>query len=340
MKFTKKDRELLESWGENEDGIAQIELATQARYTKYIFDGRQISREETIRLLGRRKYLAVLSRSAFHHTAAQPVGEDEDCGVVYFDSSRLFKEQPPVKAPKVLYFEGAGWSDADISKATIGNCRIRTAFHLDDGRAVYLEIVGSERTKHSSPRVYQWQYTGFVTDCFYITDDVPNDDCNKHRVTIPGTLLRKREAVEHNVRFEYTEAEILRFVNSLGAGFDAIKVVPDLGGYRVFPSEKSCQGPDGYYYGDEFKFDPELTARREAVYGHYYEIEKAEGTEHPNLSMWVDEHDPGLLHLLRHFSGDFKTAGNRHWLIRVDGGNTLDDILATAQEATLGKYGC
>ena len=27
---------------------------------------------------------------------------------------------------KTLYFEGAGWSGATISKATIGNCRIRT----------------------------------------------------------------------------------------------------------------------------------------------------------------------------------------------------------------------
>lgn len=35
---------------------------------------------------------------------------------------------------KTLYFEGAGWSGADSSKATIGNCRIRTAFHLDPGR--------------------------------------------------------------------------------------------------------------------------------------------------------------------------------------------------------------
>ena len=72
---------------------------------------------------------------------------------------------------KTLYFEGAGWSGADISKSTVGNCRIRTAFHLDDGRAVYLEITGTERTKHSSPQIFQWQYTGFVDYCHYITDD-------------------------------------------------------------------------------------------------------------------------------------------------------------------------
>lgn len=96
---------------------------------------------------------------------------------------------------KTLYFEGAGWSGADISKATVGNCRIRTAFHLDDGRAVYLEIIGSERTKHSSLEIHQWPYTGFVDCCHYITDDVPNDDCNKHHVRLKGN----RGTVEHPV---------------------------------------------------------------------------------------------------------------------------------------------
>lgn len=91
---------------------------------------------------------------------------------------------------KVLYFEGAGWSGADISKATIGNCRIRTAFHLDDGRAVYLEIIGSERTKNSGQFVFPWQYTGFVTDCHYITDEKPNDDCNNHHVMLPQNVER------------------------------------------------------------------------------------------------------------------------------------------------------
>jgi hypothetical protein len=41
---------------------------------------------------------------------------------------------------KTLYFEGAGWSGVDVSKTIIGNCRTRTAFRLDNGRAVYLEI--------------------------------------------------------------------------------------------------------------------------------------------------------------------------------------------------------
>ena len=243
---------------------------------------------------------------------------------------------------KVLYFEGAGCSGADISKATIGNCRIRTAFHLDDGRAVYLEISGSERSKHSTPQIHQWQYTGFATDCFYITDDEPNDDCNKHSIR-----LTDRRRI-----FEYTEKAILKLVNSLGASFTAVKVVPDLGGYRVFVSDRSRRGPDGYYYGDEFRFDPEMTAKREAVYKWVYDLEMKErkedraagekrfchspsGSDFPNFSLWVDEHNNGLLHLLRHFRGY-----NKHWSIRTDAGDTLEACLATMQETGLGKYGC
>lgn len=231
---------------------------------------------------------------------------------------------------KTLYFEGAGLSSADISKATIGNCRIRTAFHLDDGRAIYLEIVGMGRTKHSNPKVYKWRYTGFVDTCHYITDDVPNDDCNKYNI-----CMKDSERI-----FEYTEASILRLVNSLGASFDAIKVLPDLGGYRVFPEAKSCQGPDGYYYGDKFQYDPELAARREAVYQRYCALEKSEGRKSPNFSLWVDEFDPGALHLLRHFPGTLQTAHNTHWIIRVDMGEILEDWIATAKETHLGKYGC
>ena len=243
---------------------------------------------------------------------------------------------------KVLYFEGAGWSGADISKATIGNCRIRTAFHLDNGQAIYLEIIGSERSKYSSPKVHQWRYTGFVDACFYITDDQPNDDENKHWIH-----LDDKDRI-----FEYTEAAILRLVNSLGASFTGVMVVPDLGGYRVFPEEHSCEGPGGYNYGDEFQYNPELIARREAVHKEVYKIEKVElqedraarggrfvrspcGTDFPNFSLWVDRKDPGLLHLLRHYNGY-----NKHWTIRVDIGETLADWMRTMEEVKLGKYGC
>ena len=241
---------------------------------------------------------------------------------------------------KILYFEVAGVSDGSVGTATIGNCRIRTAFHLDDGRAVYLEIMGWERTKNS-PASYKWPYTGFVWSCNYITDDVPNDDSNKHRIA-----HRNRDV------FEYTEVEILKYVNRLGASFDAVKVLPDLGGYRVFPEDYSCDGPDGYNYGDAFHYDPEMIARREAVHKAVYDLELREleedrrtragrfvhspsSKDYPNFSLWVDEKDPGMLHLLRHFN-----SLNKHWTIRTDTGDTLSDWMATMTEAKLGRCAC
>ena len=242
---------------------------------------------------------------------------------------------------KTLYFEGAGWSGAEISKATIGNCRIRTAFHLDDGRRVYLEITGSEITKHSAKDIFQWRYTGFVDTAHYITDDKDNDDTNRYPVKGNGKM-------EH---FEYTEAAILKYVNSLGASFEGIMVLPNLGGYRVFKGDYK-PGEDIHYYGDEFKYNPEAVRRREAVYAEIYAIEKAEleedlntrsgrfvhspsGTTYPNFSLWVDEFDPGMLHLLRHFN-----RHNRHWTIRTDISPELTEIMATMTEVPLGKYGC
>lgn len=147
---------------------------------------------------------------------------------------------------KLLLFEGAGWSSADISRATIGNCRIRTAFHLDDGRRVYLELTGSERTRRSSKELYRWPYTGFVVICHEITDEVPNDDENNHQIKL-------------GVRsFEWSLEAILDLVNSLGASFDEVIVAPDYAGYCVFNDDRKIR----YNYGDEFVFDPDLCQKR------------------------------------------------------------------------------
>lgn len=191
---------------------------------------------------------------------------------------------------KTLYFEGAGMAGADISKATIGNCRIRTAFHLDNGKPVYLEITAGERTKRNI-EVYKWRYTGFVDACFYITDDRPNDDCNLHRLLKDGGEEEQKEAeaffrkrmstefktceeaaqeyrtacdygkrfVERNEVFEYSEAGILDFLRSIGASFDAITVSNERDGYRAF-REDFRGGTDGYYYGDKYEPGEEMLA--------------------------------------------------------------------------------
>lgn len=245
---------------------------------------------------------------------------------------------------KTLYFEGAGWSGADSSKATIGNCRIRTAFHLDpekkhprcscgephDGAAaVYLEIICGTIGKENKKLGLEPTYYGWIDYLHYVTDDDRNDDCNRHILPF-----------ERRARIDYTLESILKFVNDLGASFDAVAVCPDLGGYRVFRDGYSPKGTERLNYGDEFQCDPDMTARREAVYRHVYELEKAEGSRYPNFSLWVDQDDPGMLHLLRHFSGTFKTAHNTHWTIRTDTGSTVEDWMATATVTPLGRYGC
>jgi len=251
---------------------------------------------------------------------------------------------------KILYFEGAGMTNTSVEEGFINNCRIRTAFHLDDGRAVYLEINGGKGNKYFNPAIYRFRYTGIVDAAYYITDDKPNDDCNNHRVILPGE--RRSGGWVAARTFEYSEKGIRKYLKKLGASFDAIVVLPDLAGYRVFPEKKPCQGPQGYHYGDEFAYDPELTARRQVVYDKIYDIEKDDllcdralkehrlphlpgSVDYPTFSLWVDEADPGMLHLLRHFNGY-----NKHWTIRTDVGDTLGDWMATAKETSLGRYGC
>ncbi len=214
---------------------------------------------------------------------------------------------------KTLYFEGAGWADCDTSKATdMGNCRVRTAFTDDKGRKIYLEMSSNEVTKNSSPLVKNLKYACWVTDCFYITGD--RDDCSNNRI--------------HNRNektFEYNRENVLQFVNSLGCSFTQVMTLPDLAGYRVF------KDGEGYNFGDEFIYNEELTARAEEIHQYFYDLEKSEGKKYPNFSLWVDDADKGLLHLLRHFPGY-----NKHWTIRTD----VENWQETIKETKLGRYAC
>lgn len=243
---------------------------------------------------------------------------------------------------KILYFEGAGARFSDASKDAIIRCRIRTAFHLDDGRAVYLEIVGSDR-KGTPPHNYpEWRYTGFVVACFEITDEDPNEDERKYSFRDPC----------RNMTVRYKNLDILEFVNGLEASFDAIQVLPALGGYKVFPMCQTCKGLERFNYGDEFVFDPEMLMKREAVYSFVYNLELAErkkdrstgegrfvhpsaGADYPDFSLWVDEEDHNVLHLLRQFNGYQK-----HWTLRTDMGDTLSDWISTMEESSLIRSRC
>ena len=68
--------------------LKQIEKA--AGLTVYTLEGRRISGKQAVSILGRKAFLSGISRSAFHWHA---VRETEDGRMVFFDSSRLFKEE-------------------------------------------------------------------------------------------------------------------------------------------------------------------------------------------------------------------------------------------------------
>lgn len=86
MKLTTEDKETLKEYGFPDEDISQIEEATKK--TVYEMDDKKISQKKAIEILGRKKYLSGISRSAFHFSAVR----DNDKGeTVYFDSSKLFK---------------------------------------------------------------------------------------------------------------------------------------------------------------------------------------------------------------------------------------------------------
>jgi hypothetical protein len=87
--LTKQDKQILLDSGHKEEDLEQIQQAADKRKTTYTIDGKDATREDVIKLLGREKYLHGLSRSAFHHTASQK----QDGKEVGFDSSKLFESE-------------------------------------------------------------------------------------------------------------------------------------------------------------------------------------------------------------------------------------------------------
>ena len=183
---------------------------------------------------------------------------------------------------KTLYFEGAGC----VARGDLPNCRIRTAFHLGNGNTVYLEISGMEVTRTTAPCYRDKGLTNYavIDHCFCI--DGTWDDCTNRHYT------------EHNHTFEYCAAEILAYVNSLGASFDAVEVLPDLAGYRAH-AEKG-----GYNFGDEFAPDRHLIEARQAVDAEIRCREIERGERSICYSLWVDRDDPAILHYKNFRTGE------------------------------------
>lgn len=134
---------------------------------------------------------------------------------------------------KVLYFEGAGWEEADSSKATIGNCRIRTAFTNDEGQKIYLELSAG----HIYNKKEVERYFINVEHVFYITGD--KDDCNISKINFDW-----KETKEN---YDYTVKDITKWINkNLNCSFDTIKVLTDLAGYRVHKGNREYNLADDF----------------------------------------------------------------------------------------------
>lgn len=165
---------------------------------------------------------------------------------------------------KTLYFEGAGC----VPRGDLDNCRIRTAFTLDNGKKLYLEISGIEVTKGHSSRIKNFTNCAFVDHCHYI-DGVGEE----------GETIR---AEERATNFEYNRENLLKFVNGLGASFDYVVILPHLAGYRVH------KDGGGYNYADEFKFDADRTEQAEKIERYFYDKEKERGVKFPCFSIWFE----------------------------------------------------
>lgn len=158
---------------------------------------------------------------------------------------------------KKLYFEGAGmFGCRDTAEELRGNCRLRTMFHDDKGRAVYLEILsGMNKT---AGRLY-------VDSCHYIG----KDDYKMLRLPVERDGKRR----------EYTPEGILALLDEIGAHFDAVEVLPRLAGYLVFADEYHSGDTEAEYMrGDTFAPDWAEIARREAVYNDLCDAERAPGS--------------------------------------------------------------
>lgn len=85
FQLTKDEKEYFKTAGFTEEEIKQIENAY--KYTTYTMlvgdDEESLTAEEAMKILGRRKFVLGLERSAFHRTASQEH--------VYFDSSEFFR---------------------------------------------------------------------------------------------------------------------------------------------------------------------------------------------------------------------------------------------------------
>jgi hypothetical protein len=200
---------------------------------------------------------------------------------------------------------------------------------------VYLEILANERGRHNADG---WtcpiDLACYVNFAHYVTGD--SEDCNKRRLALERKCTRS---------VPYTPDGILSIVRECGGDFDAIKVLPDLAGYRVHGDD--C----GYNYGDRFTPDWAAVEKREAIAKECYRLEYAarkrdienstrkwvhspNGGIYPNGSVYVDSERANILHW--HLCGG-ESAGDHE--IDIDAGRSAAECIRAAMSWNAATYG-
>ena len=123
---------------------------------------------------------------------------------------------------KTLLFEGAGMSNTGGDD--VKNCRIRTRIENNEGRIIYLEILGNETNKYTIKALKDFGVVGIIDACFY-TD---KEEDNKKNFSPELSHIRKNTSASP-AYFEYTKENLLKFVNkNLNCDFDEVIIDDDL----------------------------------------------------------------------------------------------------------------
>lgn len=116
---------------------------------------------------------------------------------------------------KTIKFEGAGWAEADTSKATdMQNCRVRTTFINDKGQKIYLEMGCVDNRKNLSmyPMYKNMSIPWHINFLFYTKDK------SRHCSEDFSTCYKKTQ--------EFTKENVLKLLNrNCNASFDNIETI-------------------------------------------------------------------------------------------------------------------
>ena len=158
-----------------------------------------------------------------------------------------YTKEDAEKATKVLFFEGAGCVELGGGRIS----RIRTAFTNDEGKKIYLEIMGIDVTEKSPQMYKKFKTVGFIDFCHY-ADPIVLDGWKEYENV---------KEVMRGTSIEYSKAEILKFVNeNLNCSFDDIKILDTFDGYRVHKGNRE------YNFIEDYTYKPEIAAARRNAY--------------------------------------------------------------------------